>query len=441
MRQILLLLCILPFSAIPILLLLQIKSVMRNYYLLVSFFVNQLLLVFFIGVNPQGIYEGASIFVNLSIIYTSAVPLLVICLSRPPRNILSERPITTLSTELLKWSWIAIFFFGLYTSILATSKLMPIATTLMFGIVLYLIIDGDFNFDLLLLAVYKVFGFVATLLNISFILRFDWSRFVVQTVDILNSDSSTYFSPIAALLGLPPRMAGPFASSQVTGMFSVFGVACYLSSRTPNKGKFFLFSLLVFGSFSGSRTFYLTLTCLILFHVFKNFLPKGTFAFWLNLILGSSCLAVLLYKYVLPLISTNSSTLSNLTGRTKLWELILRNWSSEGLFGHGPDTLTEYSLERLYFPFAHAHNSILQALWDYGIPGALSICLMIVSLCIATSKNYADRNQVVGLILILLLIQTEPTIRVGTQVSGWFWLVPLSYVYSRSREAKNSDHH
>jgi O-antigen ligase len=440
MKQIFLLICILPFAAIPALILLQIKSDMRNYYLLISIFMNQLALVFFIGVNPQGVYEGASIFVNLSIIYTSAVPLLVLLLTRPTRMLHSEKKPSAISSELLKWSWVAIYLFGVYSSILATTKLLPMACTFIFGVVLYLVIEGDFNFEMILTAVYKFFGTVATFLNLSFIFRFDWSRYVVQTEDILNADSTTYFSPIAAILDLPTRMAGPFASSQVTGMFSVFGIACYLSSKDADKKKFFLFTLIVFGSFSGSRTFYLTLICLIVYHLIKNFLPQETIAFWIFLFFGFAVTAALVYKFILPIISPNSSTLTNLTGRTKLWELILKNWSSDGFFGHGPESLTQYSLERLYFPFAHAHNSFLQFLWDFGIPGISVIISMILFLCVAASKNPADRSQVVGLILILLLIQTEPTIRVGTQVTGWFWLVPLSYVYSRSREIKINHH-
>jgi len=433
MKQFLLFISMIPFGVIPVLLLLQVKSNMRNYYLFVSVFTNQLFLVFIFGVNPQGINEGATIFTNLAILYTSIVPLAVIILSRRRSNQLRARPESNLNSTLLRWSWLFIFLFGAYGAVIAKAKLLPIATTFIFGIVLFTIMQRDYNFDFLIIAVYRIFGLISGLLNLSFVFKFDWTRFVVRSVDSLNLDSSVYFSPLGSLLGLPPRVYGPFASGQISAIFSLFGIACYLSSNHTKKNPITLISLIAFGSFSGSRTFYLTLICLLTFHIVKRILPKGNIEYMLSLILGLGAITSILFLYFLPLISPDTQTLSNFTGRLALWTMILEDWNNNGIFGHGPNTLTNYSIEHIYFPFAHAHNSFFQFLWDFGILGIVSFALIVWTTFLESSKTQKGRNELMGLFLTLMCIQTEPTLVIGINLIGWFWLIPLVYVYSSSR--------
>ena len=434
MRQFLLFIFTLPLGAIPILLLLQVKSHMRNYYLFVSIFINQLFLVFIFGVNLKSIYEGASIFINLAILYTSIVPLAVIMLSRRKAKLFSMKPGSNLNNEILRWSWLLIFFFGSYAAIVAKAKLMPIATVFMFGVILFTILQRDYNFDLMIIAVYRIFGVISGLLNLSFIFKFDWTRYVVQSVDVLNLDYSTYFSPLGSLLDLPPRVYGPFAGGQISAVFSLFGIACYFSSNFPRKNPVLLISLIAFGSFSGSRTFYLTLACLITFHIVKRILPQGYIEYWVSLVFGLGILALALFFFLLPLISANNQTLMNFTGRSALWNMILEDWSNNGILGHGPNTLTNYSIENINFPFAHAHNSFLQYLWDFGVPGILSLVLIIWTTCLEASKTQKGRNEVIGLVITLMCIQTEPTLIIGITLIGWYWLIPLIYVFSSNQD-------
>ena len=439
MKQFFIFLCIIPFAAIPILLLLQIKSEMRNYYLFVSIFTNQLFLVFIFGINLQSIYEGASIFVNLTVLYISIVPLAVIVLSRRKVKLLTLKPRYSLNNEILRWSWLLVFLFGFYAAIVSKAKLMPIATTLMFGIILLTIMQRDYNFDLIIISIYRIFGLISGLLNLSFIFRFDWTRFVVQSVDSLNLNSSVYFSPLGSLFGLPPRVYGPFAGGQISAVFSLIGIACYLASNFPKKNPILLISLVAFGSFSGSRTFYLTLTCLMTFHIFKRILPKGNLQYWLTLILGLVATASVLYFFLLPFISPDNQTTTNFTGRSALWAMILEDWNNNGILGQGPNTLTDYAIANINFSYAHAHNSFLQLLWDFGAPGVLSFALIIWASCVEAAKTLKGRNEVMGIILTLMCIQTEPTIYIGINLIGWFWLIPLLYVYSSNRNQESVD--
>lgn len=439
MKQFLILICMFPFALIPILLLLQIKSEMRNYYLFVSIFTNQLFLVFIFGVNLRSIYEGASIFVNISILYVSIIPLAVIILSRHKVKLLTFKPRHTLNNEILRWSWLLVFLFGSYAAIVSKAKLMPIASTFIFGIILFTIIQRDYNFDLMIIAVYRIFGLISGLLNLSFIFKFDWTRFVVQTVDPLNLNSSVYFSPLGNLLGLPPRLSGLLAGGQTSAVFSLVGIACYLASNFPKKNPIWLISLIALGSFSGSRTFYLTLICLMTFHIGKRILPKESVQYWLVLILGLGVIASALILFLLPVISPDNQTTTNFTGRLALWTMILEDWNNNGILGQGPNTLTNYSIGKINFPYAHAHNSFLQFLWDFGVPGIVSIALIVWTSCVEAAKTQKGRNEVMGIILTLMCIQTEPTIQIGTGLIGWFWLIPLLYVHSSNHNQEGVD--
>jgi O-antigen ligase len=238
---------------------------------------------------------------------------------------------------------------------------------------------------------------------------------------------------IAFLLGMA---AAPFASGQVSGMFSVFGIACYLSSSKSKKSIFPLIALIAFGSCSGSRTFYITLISIILFRLVRKIFPRNVTGFWLILPIFSGSIGYFLYKYFLPIISPEKASLSNLTGRSDMWKLVLSDWSNNGLLGHGPKTLSQYAMDHLYLNYAHAHNSFLQYLWDFGLLGIFTFLAMIFSVCLESSRNYLKRDQVFTLVLTLLCIQSEPTLIVGMGVVTWFWLVPLTYVYSNDRELR-----
>jgi O-antigen ligase len=114
--------------------------------------------------------------------------------------------------------------------------------------------------------------------------------------------------------------------------------------------------------------------------------------------------------------------------------MILEDWSNNGILGHGPNTLTNYSIENINFPFAHAHNSFLQYLWDFGVPGMLSLVLIIWTTCLEASKTQKGRNEAIGLVITLMCIQTEPTLIIGITLIGWYWLIPLIYVFSSNQD-------
>jgi len=437
MYQVIILSSFIPLIFFVILFLTQFNSEIFKHYLVISIFSNQLLLFPFIGVNFVGVNEGGSIFTNLILVFSSGLPLLVLLITRKPKIDKVIKRETKLSLEIVRISWIGLLIYAFFAAFTSEYKLMPIANTLIFAVLLFYIIDGNLNFNTFLIAVYQLFSVFAAILTLTFIFKFNWDNYLHIRTEDLAWESGTYFSPLGNFFGFAPRQYGPFQSGQSSGLFSLFGFACYLGAQKESKSKLSLVALLSFGSCSGSRTFYLILVLILIFHFIKIILPRAIILFWVTLMFVIIGLGFILYKYFLPFLSPNTSTLINLTGRSTLWKFILNNWSSEGIFGHGPNTLRQAAIEQTYVGFAHAHNSFLQALWDYGIPGLLLLVLLILGLCIEASRDFSKRNQVISLVLVLLCVQSEPTLVIGTNLTTWFWLVPTSFVFSRDRATKD----
>jgi len=435
MKSLIILVGIIPIAIIPVLIILRTKSHLRNHYLLVLVFVGPLTLVFTSTGGPRGVYDGGSIFINLSILYLSAVPLIALLISRPQKDIHITRPKNLASGEVLRFCWIIIFILGLYAAFKAETKLMPFALTIMFGITLFLIFAGDFNFDMLLVAVYRIFAIISSATLISFILRFNWENYTDVQLQDLDYDSSVYFSPLSKIFGLPARAAGPFGAPTVASMFYIFGLACFFASRFKEKNYLTPFLFLICGSLTGTRTFYVAVLTLFSYLLIKRFLPKNFAMFWASLISFMAIAIFVVVNLVLPVLISDTATLNNLTGRTELWQFILERWNSDGVFGHGPGTLSRFTYDSLGFGFSHAHNSILQYLWDFGLAGLAIIILFFVAQLIAVS--YERKHDVIGVALCLLTIQTEPTLVPSVSLVEWFWLIPLCAVFSRDLDDKS----
>ena len=427
-----------PLVIIPILILLNNKSYLRNHYLLVCFFTNQLWLVLLFGSHPEGAYESGSILTNLITVFVSLVPLIILWVTRSKKNIF-ESTRSKLSTVILRGSWIAYLILGIYSAFSSKTKLMPVSAAIMFSLLLFLIFEGNFNFNYTLVAIYRVFSSYTTIIIFTYFVGFNWNQYIVGSQnELIDFESANYFSPLASFFNLPPRASGPFGNPQSAAVFSLFGISCYFAAKLPRKNFFVLISLITFGSLTGSRTFYVTLICIMAYYAISNKLPESSVAFWSSILIAMSATILILYIFILPKLLVKTTSLTNFTGRTTLWRLILNNWSSEGLLGHGPNTLREFATNHVYVSFAHAHNSVLQSLWDFGLLGFTCILLLIFSQILSISVNPSQRNRVAGILICLLIVQTEPTLQVEIGISSWFWLVPLIFVFSNINNNQSS---
>jgi len=438
MKTLILLFSLVPLAIIPILILLNNKSYLRNHYLFVCFFMNQLWLVLLFGSHPEGAYESGSILTNLITLFVSAIPLIILLVSSSKKNIF-ESTRSNLSTVLLRGSWIAYLLLGIYSAFSATTKLMPVSAAIMFSLLLYLIFEGNFNFNYTVIAIYRLFSSYTTIIIFTYFVRFNWNQYIVGSQnELIDFEAATYFSPLASFFNLPPRASGPFGNPQSAAVFSLFGISCYFAAKLPSKNLYALISLVTFGSLTGSRTFYVTLICIIAYNLISKKLPESSLAFWVSILIAMATTVFIIYFFILPQLVENTTTIKSFTGRSTLWNLILHNWNSNGLLGHGPNTLREFAENHVYVPFAHAHNSVLQSLWDFGLLGLTCIMLLFASQIISISVNPSERNRVAGILLCLLIIQTEPTLQVGIGLSSWYWLVPLIFVFSKNNDNQSS---
>ena len=94
------------------------------------------------------------------------------------------------------------------------------------------------------------------------------------------------------------------------------------------------------------------------------------------------------------------------SGRLQLWSQALQLISQHPILGLGPDNYALYS-RGTNQTFEHPHNAILQAMLDWGIPGALMVIGMALMALAEAAKNVLDSRQapdVTGLALMLMLL-------------------------------------
>ena len=108
------------------------------------------------------------------------------------------------------------------------------------------------------------------------------------------------------------------------------------------------------------------------------------------------------------------SDLVSLTGRTAIWDITLRAWRENVLFGYGPaiwgaDRQREFHM----FYVGHAHNQIVQTLGEAGLVGLALLLLYLLALSLAALRNFVPSRGITLLLLMLMLVRwiTEAPMR------------------------------
>jgi O-antigen ligase len=273
---------------------------------------------------------------------------------------------------------------------------------------------------------------VALLILAGFLLRVQWGSINEYDAYI---EAGIYFSPFNSFLNLPARVAGPLVSPQALGMFCTSGLTLSVFQKSNSTVRLLVYSVIFFivGTCTGSRTFYITVF-VIIFLKGISFLPKQyKVAFLPSVGIGLLAVYFIISKFFLPLVSS-SKNVGVIGGRSYLWETILAHWGDNGLLGHGPNTLETYMHTELgQAPYGHAHNSLLQYLWDFGVLGAVSFIVFIVG-CIVTmySRKPIDLNPLC-ILLVSLTIQSEPFLAIAMTFNGIYTLLLFLAVFEDSR--------
>lgn len=119
--------------------------------------------------------------------------------------------------------------------------------------------------------------------------------------------------------------------------------------------------------------------------------------------------------------SSSGSQLFSLTGRSEVWDVAIRVWRQNPLFGYGP-TLWDYDFRRsigMSFAFS-AHNQFLQSLASAGAVGLAGMCIYVLTILhysFQLGTTTRGLSMVLGLFL-LLRCMTETPLTTNTLFNG-----------------------
>ncbi len=278
------------------------------------------------------------------------------------------------------------------------------------------------------------FGFVVSVVTVTLaILKFPW---LSRTSNYLDVDfaaylTSTYISPFNKFLDIPLREGFYFnEGTQAAAIFFGTLFVVMLSGKDVKHRYFFLALPFLAGSLTGSRTFYLMCMVGLVFN-FARVSNRSSLFFSPVIRMINLILLYNLGGFLASFFVSNSNNLQSFSGRTQIWQLVISRWDENGLMGHGMGTLKSY-VSNLHwaFSFEHAHNSILQWLWDFGLLGftlALICHLVVLLYWVPKAADFSDFNSSYSIVTLPILVAfTEITLTMSANsIFGLGWLVIL----------------
>jgi len=369
-----------------------------------------------------GVSSGGSPLFNLSLIFSQGAFLAIALFSlhkdseaNPAR--VSINSTAKSSTLFFGFVLLLMQFIAAFTS---SPRVVPVVETFLFSS--FIIVFYGMSFDKLQITIVKVNFFIAIVVLLGILLRFRWG-----SVDEYSAyfEPGIYISPFNSFLGLPSRVAGPFGSGQDLGIFCSMSFALTVFKRN-NSYVWVSFQSLVFiflGTLSGSRTFYISFFTAVLLKTLSSLAKKLSIKFLPIAIPGLLTLYLLVTRLFLPVV-TSSENVNVIGGRSLLWKTIVEHSSDNRFLGHGPNTLAPFMHTALgVFAYGHAHNSILQYLWDFGIPGALAVIFFIISWLVTINSQQKSGINKLCILLVFLTIQTELTFQLQLDYRGLLGLL------------------
>ncbi len=115
-----------------------------------------------------------------------------------------------------------------------------------------------------------------------------------------------------------------------------------------------------------------------------------------------------------------SANVMTVTGRTEIWDITLRAWKENLLFGFGPQVWgAARQLKFQMFHVGHAHNQLIQTLGEAGIAGLLMLLTYLAVLLHAALRTFTASRGVVMTLLVLLAVRcvTEAPLSSGSLLS------------------------
>ena len=187
------------------------------------------------------------------------------------------------------------------------------------------------------------------------------------------------FSPFEQILQLSGRQAFFDSDPESFAVFSLFAFTVLLTSESKIYRIIGPIIIFIVGSTTQSRLFYIVTLLVFFLNIFlyreNQFTKLSKRGFYL--------LIFFTYYYLLVLNTRghNESGITNFSGRTNIWMIVLQHWNDRGsVLGHqGIYSLEDYSSENTgRLVFFNAHNLVLQFLWDWGLIGFLIVSVFFI---------------------------------------------------------------
>lgn len=312
----------------------------------------------FLGALNRRKLDGEKIGLRSSFSATSCVAIIVVVVALEMISVFLQSPVNGQGQSI---------YVPAFASILGLTSILVMRSSLVS------IDDARRALELIMLSIY-----VFLLLNI-------FLDFVVWDAELEFFQSKQLdefrFSPFAEVLGIPGRESYFETDPQSFGVYSSLALSILITSKNAMIKVTGATVVFIVGSTSQSRLFYLALGIMLVLKVAQ--FSTNHFSAMISRVFFLAVMSMYFYLLVLRSPGEYAGSLSSFSGRTGVWEAVLGHWNDESiLFGYvGVYSLSDYSSENSgRFIFYHAHNLILQYLWDWGIVGVVLILGFFASL-------------------------------------------------------------
>ena len=264
------------------------------------------------------------------------------------------------------------------------------------------------------------------------ILLVEWQSDSVKSV-FIPSDSFR-FSPFSGLLNVSGRQSYFATDPQSFAILSLVFFAIVIFSKRLLVRFVGVISVFIVGSSTQSRLFYIGCILIAILLLFERFSNNARYIrIPVILILAVSNLIV-----PFTLASTTEQGLSSFSGRTTIWRLVLDNWNGQSVFfgNFGSLRMATFAREQgSSLIFYHAHNLLLEYLWNWGILGCIIVFLLFLAIFVLCINVQTGGYLIACSLLISGLI--EPSL--GAQLSDKFFIaLLLFYKYASQTRVKNA---
>jgi len=245
---------------------------------------------------------------------------------------------------------------------------------------------------------------------------------------------SLRFSPFAGLLNVSGRQSYYATDAQSFAMLSLVFFTIVIASKSLLVRFVGVIAVFVVGSSTQSRLFYLGCILIVILFLCERISNNARYIrIPVILILAASNLIT---PFILA--SPTSEGLNSLSGRTSIWRQVLDNWDLQSVFfgNSGALPMSTFSREQgSPLIFYHAHNLLLDYLWNWGILGCIFVVLLLI-LIVVLCGNMQTGGYLISCSLLLSGL-IEPSIELQLSDKNFIAVLVL-YKYASLIRIKNT---